>query len=80
MLFYLMNSKCLSSPVVKGVVYQIIIFVAKQVLIPLVHFLALNSIFKLQNFSLGSNPDFFTSSVFFVNSISKDILVATAIC
>ena len=38
--------------------------------------------FQASKFFMGSNPDFFTSSVFvfLFNSISKDILVSTTIC
>ena len=36
--------------------------------------------FQPSKFFLGSNPDFFSSSGFFFNSISKDILLTTAIC
>ena len=36
--------------------------------------------FQASKFFLGSNDDFFTSSVIISNSISKDILVTTTIC
>ena len=44
------NSKCLCSRVVKGVVQQARIFMTAQVRIPPVHFLAVNSIFKIKIF------------------------------